>query len=114
MKLGDQLEAGFREAAEKYNIPHTVNRAGSMIGFFFTNEKVSDYDKAKTSDFELFADYYRLMAEEGISFHHPNLKECSFQLHIRKSILQKQLKHSITCLQSLLNNSIKNIAFPDF
>ena len=66
MKLGDQLEAGFRAAAEKYNIPHTVNRAGSMIGFFFTNEKVSDYDKAKTSDLALFADYYRLMAEEGI------------------------------------------------
>lgn len=66
MKLGDQLEAGFRAAAEKYNIPHTVNRAGSMIGFFFTNEKVSNYDQAKTSDLELFADYYRLMAEEGI------------------------------------------------
>ena len=66
MKLGDQLETGFREAAAKYNIPHTVNRAGSMIGFFFTNEKVTNYDKAKTSDLKLFADYYRLMAEEGI------------------------------------------------
>lgn len=66
LKLGDQLEAGFRKAATKYNIPHTVNRAGSMIGFFFTNEKVVNYDIAKTSDLELFADYYRLMAEEGI------------------------------------------------
>ena len=66
MKLGDQLEAGFCAAAEKYNIPHTVNRAGSMIGFFFTNEKVINYDKAKTSDLEFFAEYYRLMAEEGI------------------------------------------------
>lgn len=66
LKLGDQLEAGFREAATKYNIPHTVNRAGSMIGFFFTDEKVVNYDIAKTSDLELFADYYRLMAEEGI------------------------------------------------
>ncbi|WP_342505321.1 glutamate-1-semialdehyde 2,1-aminomutase [Sporosarcina sp. FSL K6-2383] len=66
MKLGDQLEAGFRAAAEKYDIPHTVNRAGSMIGFFFTNEKVTDYDKAKTSDLNMFAEYYRLMAEEGI------------------------------------------------
>ena len=66
MKLGDQLEAGFCAAAEKYNIPHTVNRAGSMIGFFFTNENVINYDKAKTSDLELFSEYYRLMAEEGI------------------------------------------------
>ncbi|WP_033541101.1 glutamate-1-semialdehyde 2,1-aminomutase [Planococcus sp. CAU13] len=66
IERGDQLEAGFRAAAEKYNIPHTVNRAGSMIGFFFTNEQVVDFDTAKTSDLELFADYYKLMAEEGI------------------------------------------------
>jgi glutamate-1-semialdehyde 2,1-aminomutase len=65
-KLGDQLEAGFREAATKYNIPHTVNRAGSMIGFFFTNEKVVDFETAKTSDLALFAEYFKLMAEEGI------------------------------------------------
>ena len=65
-KLGDQLEAGFREAALKYNIPHTVNRAGSMIGFFFTNEDVVDFESAKTSDLDLFAEYFKLMAEEGI------------------------------------------------
>ncbi|SER86042.1 glutamate-1-semialdehyde 2,1-aminomutase [Psychrobacillus sp. OK032] len=66
VKLGDLLEKGFREAATKYNIPHTVNRAGSMIGFFLTNEDVINFDTAKTSDLELFAKYFRLMAEEGI------------------------------------------------
>ena len=65
-KLGDQLEAGFRHAALKYNIPHTVNRAGSMIGFFFTNEAVVDFETVKTSDLALFAEYFKLMAEEGI------------------------------------------------
>lgn len=65
-KLGDQLESGIREAATKYNIPHTVNRAGSMIGLFLTNEDVVDFATAKTSDLELFAEYYKLMAEEGI------------------------------------------------
>lgn len=66
IELGDILEKGFREAATKYNIPHTVNRAGSMIGFFLTNEDVVNFDTAKTSDLELFAKYFRLMAEEGI------------------------------------------------
>lgn len=66
IELGDLLEKGFREAATKYNIPHTVNRAGSMIGFFLTNEDVINFDTAKTSDLELFAKYFRLMAEEGI------------------------------------------------
>ncbi|MBD8026840.1 glutamate-1-semialdehyde 2,1-aminomutase [Ureibacillus sp. Re31] len=65
-KLGDRLEAGIREAATKYNIPHTVNRAGSMIGLFLTNEEVVDFASAKTSDLTLFAEYYKLMAEEGI------------------------------------------------
>lgn len=65
-KLGDQLEEGFRVAATKYNIPHTVNRAGSMIGFFFTNEEVINFETAKTSDLQLFAEYFKLMAEEGI------------------------------------------------
>lgn len=65
-KLGDLLEAGIREAATKYNIPHTVNRAGSMIGLFLTNEEVVDFASAKTSDLELFAEYFKLMADEGI------------------------------------------------
>ncbi|KGR78666.1 glutamate-1-semialdehyde 2,1-aminomutase [Ureibacillus manganicus] len=65
-KLGDLLEAGIREAATKYNIPHTVNRAGSMIGLFLTNENVVDFESAKTSDLSLFAEYFKLMAEEGI------------------------------------------------
>ncbi|MEX3622064.1 glutamate-1-semialdehyde 2,1-aminomutase [Viridibacillus arvi] len=65
-KLGDQLETGFREAAEMYNIPHTVNRAGSMIGYFLTNENVINFETAKTSDLQLFAEYYGLMANEGI------------------------------------------------
>lgn len=65
-KLGDRLEEGFRRVATEFNIPHTVNRAGSMIGFFFTNEEVTNYDKAKTSDLGLFADVYKLMAEQGV------------------------------------------------
>ncbi|NIK15624.1 glutamate-1-semialdehyde 2,1-aminomutase [Saccharococcus thermophilus] len=65
-KKADRLEEGLRKAAEKYEIPHAINRAGSMIGFFFTNEKVINYEKAKTSDLDMFATYYREMAEQGI------------------------------------------------
>ncbi|MHA6259353.1 glutamate-1-semialdehyde 2,1-aminomutase [Sporosarcina sp. CAU 1771] len=91
IKLGDQLEAGFREAATKYNIPHTVNRAGSMIGFFFTNEKVTNYDQAKTSDLTLFAEYFKLMAEEGIfippsQFEGMFLSSAHTEEHIAKTV----------------------------
>ncbi len=65
-RKGDMLEAGIMAAAEKYDIPVTFNRAGSMIGFFFTNEKVINYDVAKSSNLDYFAAYYREMANQGI------------------------------------------------
>lgn len=66
VRKGDLLEAGLKAAAEKYEIPHTFNRAGSMIGFFFTNEDVVNYEAAKTSNLEFFASYYRDMADQGV------------------------------------------------
>ena len=65
-RKGDMLEKGIGEAAKKYGVPYTFNRAGSMIGLFFTNEDVVNYDTAKTSDLEFFASYYREMANQGI------------------------------------------------
>ncbi len=65
-RKADLLEAGYKAAAEKYNIPHCINRAGSMVGFFFTNEKVENYEAARTSNLEMFAKYYQLMAEQGV------------------------------------------------
>jgi glutamate-1-semialdehyde 2,1-aminomutase len=62
----DKLEAGLKEAAQKYEIPFTVNRAGSMIGFFFTNEEVVDYESAKTSNLDYFATFYNEMLEQGV------------------------------------------------
>ncbi|MDQ0156143.1 glutamate-1-semialdehyde 2,1-aminomutase [Robertmurraya andreesenii] len=66
IRKGDMLEAGLTKAAEKYEVPITVNRAGSMIGFFFTNEAVINYDTAKTSNLDFFASYYREMANQGV------------------------------------------------
>lgn len=63
---GDLLEKGLKAVAAKYDIPITVNRAGSMIGFFFTNENVVNYETAKTSNLDYFASYYREMAEQGV------------------------------------------------
>jgi len=62
----DRLIEGFTEAAVKHSIPMTVNRAGTMVVFFFTDEGVYNYDTAKTSDTELFAKFFQEMLHEGI------------------------------------------------
>ena len=65
-RKGDMLEAGIKAAADKYGVPVTFNRAGSMIGFFFTNDNVINYDTAKNSDLAFFAAYYKEMADNGV------------------------------------------------
>ena len=62
----DTLVNGYKEAAEKYNIPLQVNRVGSMVGFFFTDQQVINFETAQTSDLDRFAKYYRGMIEEGV------------------------------------------------
>lgn len=63
----EKLASGLDKAASEYGIPHTVNRAGSMVGFFFTDNKVVDYKTAASSNLNHFQSYFNRMLEEGIS-----------------------------------------------
>nr|WP_255695253.1 glutamate-1-semialdehyde 2,1-aminomutase [Salinicoccus sp. ID82-1] len=65
-KLGDMLEVGLKDIFAKKGQPITVNRAGSMIGFFLTEGPVVDFDSANTSDLELFKHLYQELLKEGV------------------------------------------------
>ena len=62
----DQLKHGFLEKKEQYNIPLQVNVAGSMIGIYFSDTPVYNYETAKNSRQDLFNHYYQTMLTEGI------------------------------------------------
>jgi glutamate-1-semialdehyde 2,1-aminomutase len=61
-----KLEKGIRSIIEKNNLPLTQNRVGSMFTLFFTQERVVDYETAKTSDAKKFASYFSSMLDQGI------------------------------------------------
>ncbi|EJA1928904.1 glutamate-1-semialdehyde 2,1-aminomutase [Staphylococcus pseudintermedius] len=65
-ELGDMLEEGLTEIFTKHQVPLTVNRAGSMIGFFLNEGPVTNFKEANQSDLELFGQLYRELAEQGI------------------------------------------------
>ncbi|MYL62887.1 glutamate-1-semialdehyde 2,1-aminomutase [Bacillus hwajinpoensis] len=66
-RKAERLGEGLSKAAAKYNIPHTVNRAGSMVGFFFTNEDVINFETASSSNLKHFTNYFKEMLAQGIS-----------------------------------------------
>lgn len=63
----DQLLDGMQRLADEAGIPFTTNRAGSMFGFFFTDEKqVTTYQQATECDMDRFRRFYHLMLEQGV------------------------------------------------
>ncbi|EHC6471194.1 glutamate-1-semialdehyde 2,1-aminomutase [Listeria monocytogenes] len=61
-----RMEEGLSEISARRQVPLSINKAGSMFGFFFTDQKVINFDTAKTSNLEFFRNYYREMLGQGI------------------------------------------------
>jgi glutamate-1-semialdehyde 2,1-aminomutase len=62
----DELVWGIRETLSQLGLGYTVNSCGSMLTIFFTNDVVTDFTSAKTSNTGTFAKFFNLMLEDGI------------------------------------------------
>jgi glutamate-1-semialdehyde 2,1-aminomutase len=65
-EIGDKLATGFRENSRELGLNLTVNQIGSMFSIFFTSQPVTDFDSAKTSDLQQFAQYFQAMLERNV------------------------------------------------
>jgi glutamate-1-semialdehyde 2,1-aminomutase len=54
------------EAARTARVPVVVNRAGTMLTVFFTDEPVIDWESARRSDTARFARFFRAMLAAGV------------------------------------------------
>ena len=62
----EQLLSGLEQAARKATIPIQAKRVGSMLGFFFNDREVQNFDDAKTCDLDRFSSFYNGMRQNGI------------------------------------------------
>ncbi len=69
----DQLENisriianGIESNIEKLGLDYQVTQVGSMLSLFFTNQKVTDFESAKTSDTKKFSKYFNKMLNRGV------------------------------------------------
>ncbi|MCA9442092.1 MAG: glutamate-1-semialdehyde 2,1-aminomutase [Candidatus Omnitrophica bacterium] len=86
-----ELEKGLRERASAASIPYRINRVGSMITLFFTDEDVVDFDTAKKCDTDAFGRFFAAMLSRGIMLP-PSQFESWFvsgahaEMHVRKTL----------------------------
>tara|TARA_Y100001936_G_scaffold171434_1_gene167753 strand:- start:1436 stop:2722 length:1287 start_codon:yes stop_codon:yes gene_type:complete len=109
-KLFDRLELISKKIHEGFlqNINETgtnaiINRAGSMMTMFFTNnKKVENYNDAITCDLEKYAKYFKSMLDQGI-YLPPSQFECMFISSVYsendiKKIIQSNKKSLVSIL----------------
>jgi glutamate-1-semialdehyde 2,1-aminomutase len=73
-----KLEKGIMSNMEQTGVKGLINRVGSMMTFFFTNEKqITSFDEAMKSDSEKYARFFKMSLESGI-YLAPSQYECLF------------------------------------
>jgi glutamate-1-semialdehyde 2,1-aminomutase len=65
-KTTRKLADGLATAAQNAAISAKVDHVGSMLGMFFTDQEVNNFDDAKQCNLELFAAFYNGMRDSGI------------------------------------------------
>jgi glutamate-1-semialdehyde 2,1-aminomutase len=65
-QLGAALEGQFRQAASRAGIPVSINRVGSMLTVFMTEQPVTDLASASASDTKRFAGWFHGLLNRGV------------------------------------------------
>lgn len=60
------LADGLADAAKRAGVEVSLNRVGSMLCTFFTNQQVTDFKTASTSDTVKFGVFFKSMLDQGI------------------------------------------------
>jgi len=96
--LADGIEDVLRDA----NLRYTINRTGSMLTLFFTDQKVSDFDSAKTSDTQKFTKYFNSMLESGIYLPPSQFEACFVSIAHTQTDLDETIKANYKAIKEII------------
>jgi glutamate-1-semialdehyde 2,1-aminomutase len=80
----------------------TVNRVGSMITFFFTDQPVTNYASAKTSDTKSFGRFFHALLDRGI-YWPPAQFEAAF---LSAAHTQEDIEHTVSVMRECFSQTI--------
>jgi glutamate-1-semialdehyde 2,1-aminomutase len=99
------LYTGLQEKFEAHNVPVHINRVGSMISVFFTDEQVVDFKTAQSTDQSLFKQFFHAMLEQGI-YLPPSPFESWF---LANSMTEELLNKTVSATDKAINTVLKKI-----
>ena len=101
-KTTQSLVKGIRENLEKTGSPFCVNSIGSMFTLFFTEGPVENFEDAKKSDLQLFAQYFQKMLQSGAYLAPSQFESLFISTAIEAGHVETILAANLDSLQSLI------------
>lgn len=97
----EYLYDGIKNNLKELGLNYALNFSGSMFTLFFTEEKVVDFDSAKTSDTDKFAKYFNAMLEQGIYLPPSQYEACFVSAAHTKNDLDKTIQANRKALEKV-------------
>lgn len=95
------LENGIRDAMQELNLNYTLNRCGSMFTLFFTEQPVTDFTSAKTSDTTKFVSFFNQMLEAGVYLPPSQFEACFVSAAHDQDVLDATIEKARRALESI-------------
>jgi glutamate-1-semialdehyde 2,1-aminomutase len=87
-----QLVDGLQGINTKAGLNLTINQVGSMFTMFFTDQKVIDFNTAKTADTSRFGKYFQQMLHSGIYIAPSQFEAMFISLSVTGDVIETILK----------------------
>jgi glutamate-1-semialdehyde 2,1-aminomutase len=65
-RVSAQVEAEISKALSAEGVTHRVQGGGNLFTVFFTDQEITDFDSARTTDTKVFAAFFHAMLEQGV------------------------------------------------
>ncbi len=65
-RVSSQVAAEISQALGAEGVTHRVQSGGNLFTVFFTDQEVTDFDSARTTDTKVFAAFFHAMLEQGV------------------------------------------------
>jgi glutamate-1-semialdehyde 2,1-aminomutase len=96
---GAQLEHRLKQVFADRDLPAVINRVGSMINVFFTDQKVSNFATANTTDKEQFKTFFHGMLERGIYLPPSPFESWFLATSLEESMIDQTIEAAVQSLK---------------
>jgi len=106
------LYNGLQNNLNELGLNHTINSCGSMFTLFFTEQNVTDFDTAKTSDTAAFAAYFNRMLESGVYLPPSQFEACFVSAAHIVADLDATIEANFNALRSVSDSRSLTVTLP--